>query len=68
MEFEQDRRIAWKTVCPGPLGRFVGGRIWRYEFDGRWGHQGHRELGHLAGQAGLLPEDGQDGEPVRPKP
>jgi hypothetical protein len=33
IEFEQDRRIAWKTVLAGPLGRFIGGRIWRYEFE-----------------------------------
>ncbi|MGO8859334.1 MAG: SRPBCC family protein [Acidimicrobiales bacterium] len=33
IEFEQDRRIAWKTVAPGFLGRFLGGRIWRYEFE-----------------------------------
>jgi hypothetical protein len=33
IEFEQDRRIAWKTVFSGFLGRFVGGRIWRYEFE-----------------------------------
>ncbi|MGP0030984.1 MAG: SRPBCC family protein [Acidimicrobiales bacterium] len=33
IEFEQDRRIAWQTVLSGPLGRFVGGRIWRYEFE-----------------------------------
>jgi uncharacterized protein YndB with AHSA1/START domain len=32
VEFEQDRRIAWQTKFPGTLGRFVGGRIWRYEF------------------------------------
>jgi hypothetical protein len=32
IEFEQDRCIAWQTVLSGPLGRFVGGRIWRYEF------------------------------------
>ncbi len=31
IEFEPDRRIAWQTVLSGPLGRFVGGRIWRYE-------------------------------------
>ena len=29
VEFEPDRRIAWKTTI-GPLGVF-GGRIWRYE-------------------------------------
>ena len=33
IEFEQDRRIAWQTVLAGPLGRFIGGRIWRYGFE-----------------------------------
>jgi hypothetical protein len=33
IEFEPDRRIAWKTVLSGFLGRFLGGRIWRYEFE-----------------------------------
>jgi uncharacterized protein YndB with AHSA1/START domain len=33
IEFEPDRRIAWQTRLAGPLGRFVGGRIWRYEFE-----------------------------------
>lgn len=33
IEFEQDHRIAWKTVLSGPLGRFIGGRIWRYQFE-----------------------------------
>ncbi|HEX3793324.1 MAG TPA: SRPBCC family protein [Acidimicrobiales bacterium] len=33
IEFEPDRRIAWQTVLAGPLGRFIGGRIWRYEFE-----------------------------------
>jgi hypothetical protein len=33
IEFEPDKRIAWQTVLSGPLGRFVGGRIWRYEFE-----------------------------------
>jgi uncharacterized protein YndB with AHSA1/START domain len=33
IEFEPDRRIAWKTVFPGFLGRYVGGRVWRYEFE-----------------------------------
>ena len=32
-ESEQDERIAWQTVLSGPLGRFVGGRIWRYELE-----------------------------------
>jgi hypothetical protein len=33
IEFEPDRRIAWKTVLAGFLGRYLGGRIWRYEFE-----------------------------------
>jgi hypothetical protein len=33
IEFEQDRRIAWQTVLAGPLGRFLGGRIWRYDLE-----------------------------------
>jgi uncharacterized protein YndB with AHSA1/START domain len=31
IEFEPDRRIAWKTTM-GPLG-VIGGRIWRYELE-----------------------------------
>jgi uncharacterized protein YndB with AHSA1/START domain len=33
IEFEPDRRIAWQTRVAGPLGRFLGGRIWRYEME-----------------------------------
>jgi uncharacterized protein YndB with AHSA1/START domain len=33
IEFEPDRRIAWKTVKSGFLSHLVGGRIWRYEFE-----------------------------------
>ena len=33
IEFEADRRIAWKTTGPGRVGRHVGGRIWRYELE-----------------------------------
>jgi hypothetical protein len=33
VEFEQDRRIAWQTTLSGFLGRFIGGRVWRYEFE-----------------------------------
>jgi Polyketide cyclase / dehydrase and lipid transport len=34
IEFEQDKRIAWQTTLSGPLGRIIGGRIWRYELEG----------------------------------
>jgi hypothetical protein len=33
IEFERDRRIAWQTRMAGPLGRLLGGRIWRYELE-----------------------------------
>jgi hypothetical protein len=33
IEFEPDKRIAWQTVLAGPLGRLIGGRIWRYELE-----------------------------------
>jgi hypothetical protein len=37
IEFEPDQRIAWQTTLSGPLGRFIGGRIWRYELEGTEG-------------------------------
>ena len=33
IEFEENRRIAWQATIAGFLGRFVGGRIWRYELE-----------------------------------
>jgi uncharacterized protein YndB with AHSA1/START domain len=33
VEFEENRRIAWQTRGPGPIGRHVAGRIWRYELE-----------------------------------
>ncbi len=33
VEFEEDRRIAWQTRGPGPIGKLLGGRIWRYELE-----------------------------------
>ena len=33
IEFEENRRIAWQATMAGFLGRFVGGRIWRYELE-----------------------------------
>jgi hypothetical protein len=33
IEFDENRLIAWKTVVSGFMGRFIGGRIWRYEFE-----------------------------------
>jgi len=33
VEFEEDRLLAWQTRGPGPIGKLVGGRIWRYELE-----------------------------------
>ena len=33
IEFEPDRRIAWRTSVAGALGRWAGGRVWRYELE-----------------------------------
>jgi uncharacterized protein YndB with AHSA1/START domain len=33
IEFEDNRRVAWQTTGPGPVGAHVGGRIWRYELE-----------------------------------
>ena len=31
VEFEDNRRIAWKTGPAGTMGKLVAGRVWRYE-------------------------------------
>ncbi|HEY5025700.1 MAG TPA: SRPBCC family protein [Acidimicrobiales bacterium] len=31
VEFEDNRRIAWKTGPTGFMGKLMGGRVWRYE-------------------------------------
>jgi uncharacterized protein YndB with AHSA1/START domain len=33
VEFDEPRLIAWQTRGPTRLGRFVGGRIWRYQLE-----------------------------------
>ncbi len=33
IEFEQDRRFAWRTTAPTALGAKIGGRVWRYELE-----------------------------------
>ncbi len=33
VEYEENRRLAWQTRGPGPIGRHVAGRIWRYELE-----------------------------------
>jgi len=31
VEFEEGRRIAWRTGPEGPVGKVLAGRVWRYE-------------------------------------
>jgi Polyketide cyclase / dehydrase and lipid transport len=33
IEYVENRRIAWQTRGPTMIGKFVGGRIWRYELE-----------------------------------
>jgi uncharacterized protein YndB with AHSA1/START domain len=33
IELEENKRIAWQTRGPGPIGKRFGGRIWRYELE-----------------------------------
>jgi len=33
VEYEENRRIAWRTAPLGFAGRFSGGRIWRYQLE-----------------------------------
>jgi uncharacterized protein YndB with AHSA1/START domain len=32
-EFEENRRIAWRTLAPAPLDRLFTGRTWRYQLE-----------------------------------
>jgi hypothetical protein len=33
IEYDENRRIAWQTHGPTRIGKYVGGRIWRYELE-----------------------------------
>jgi uncharacterized protein YndB with AHSA1/START domain len=33
VEYEENRKIAWQPRLAGPLGKFIGGRIWKYELE-----------------------------------
>ena len=68
IEFEPDRRIAWKTTI-GPLG-LIGGRIWRYELEpiGAEGGTLVRETWDLSQdrqrpilKLGAMPQQAEDG-------
>jgi uncharacterized protein YndB with AHSA1/START domain len=66
IEFEPDRRIAWKTTI-GPLG-LIGGRIWRYELEPRDGGTLVRETWDVSQdlqrpmlKMGAMPKQAEDG-------
>jgi uncharacterized protein YndB with AHSA1/START domain len=33
VEYEENRRLAWQTRGPTAIGKYFGGRIWRYELE-----------------------------------
>jgi uncharacterized protein YndB with AHSA1/START domain len=53
VEFEPNRRIAWQTRGPGPIGRRVGGRIWRYELEPVEGGTKVRETWDISQESAL---------------
>lgn len=53
VEFEQDRLFAWRTAAPGVLGKVVGGRIWRYEFEPVDGGTLVRETWDITGESAI---------------
>lgn len=66
IEFEADRRIAWKTTM-GPFG-LVGGRIWRYELEPAEGGTLVRETWDVSSdrqrpmlKMGSMPRQAEDG-------
>jgi uncharacterized protein YndB with AHSA1/START domain len=66
IEFEPDRRIAWKTTM-GPLG-LIGGRIWRYELSPAEGGTLVRETWDVSQdrqrpmlKVGAMPKQAEDG-------
>jgi uncharacterized protein YndB with AHSA1/START domain len=66
IEFEANRRIAWKTTI-GPLG-LIGGRIWRYELEPADGGTLVRETWDLSQdrqqfmlKMGAMPKQAEDG-------
>jgi uncharacterized protein YndB with AHSA1/START domain len=65
IEFEPDRRIAWKTTIAGGL---VGGRIWRYELEPQHGATLVRETWDVSQdrqrpllKVGSMPKQTEDG-------
>jgi uncharacterized protein YndB with AHSA1/START domain len=55
IEFEPNRRIAWRTcpAAPGPIARLVAGRTWRYELEPVEGGTRVRETWDITTEAPL---------------
>lgn len=67
IEFEPNRRIAWRTTVAGALGRWAGGRVWRYELEEVPGGTRVRETWDISGdkQRWLLGRFGTPASTVR---
>ena len=55
VEFEDNRRIAWKTGPTGFVGKLMGGRVWRYELAPV---DGGSKATTIRTDNGMLPKDG----------
>lgn len=53
IEFDENRLLAWQTRGPGPIGKLVGGRIWRYELEPADGGTLVRETWDISQEAPL---------------
>ena len=53
IEFEEGRRIAWQTRPALPLGRYLGGRVWRYDLEPAEGGTLVRETWDLTAERGI---------------
>lgn len=53
VEFETDRRIAWRTSAPSVLGKVIGGRVWRYELEPVDGGTLVRESWDITGESAV---------------
>src|SRR4051795_55956 len=51
VEFEDGRRIAWRTGPSGGLAKLLGGRVWRYELEPVDGGTLVRETWDISGEA-----------------
>jgi uncharacterized protein YndB with AHSA1/START domain len=52
-EFEENRRIAWRTLAPAPLDKLFTGRTWRYELEPQDGGTLVRETWDISTEAWL---------------